>query len=137
MIVESPSVAGPLAAAIAERVAGVGAEDRPPYPLEAVADGLLDLGGEYSNTVLAENVIAAVEASLDQGETHYTARPGLPALALAVARKLEREQGLVLDPATEVIISTGGRESLFVGEAAHGCAVAHSPVPACSRRSSW
>jgi aminotransferase len=63
---------------------------------------------------LPEQVMAAVEASLDRGETHYTTRPGLTALARAVAQKLEREQGVTLDPSLGVIISTGGRESLFV-----------------------
>ncbi len=76
-------------------------------------DGILDLSGEYDGGSLPEHVMAAVEASLDAGETHYTTRPGLPALAQAVAHKLNQEQGLNLDPSLQVIISTGGRESLF------------------------
>lgn len=61
-------------------------------------NGVLDLSCEYEGAPLPEQVMAAVEASLDQGETHYTTRPGLPALARAIAQKLEREQGLTLDP---------------------------------------
>ena len=76
-------------------------------------NGVLDLSREYEGAPLPEHVMAAVEDSLDQGETHYTTRPGLPALARAVAQKLEREQGVTLDPSLGVIISTGGRESLF------------------------
>lgn len=76
-------------------------------------DEILDLSSEYDGGILPEHVIAAVEDSLDQGETHYTTRPGLPALARAVAQKLNREQGLGVDPALGVIISTGGREGLF------------------------
>jgi aminotransferase len=82
--------------------------------LNASEDGILDLSREYAGAPLPENVMAAVEASLDRGETHYTTRPGLPALARAIAEKLEREQGVTLDPSLGVIISTGGREGLFV-----------------------
>jgi aspartate/methionine/tyrosine aminotransferase len=81
--------------------------------LNLTEDGVLDLSGEYDGGPLPEHVVAAVEASLDRGETHYTTRPGLPALAQAVAKKLGREQGLDLDPSLGVVISTGGRESLF------------------------
>ena len=82
--------------------------------LKPFEDGVLDLSREYAGAPLPESVMAAVEASLDRGETHYTTRPGLPALARAIAEKLEREQGVILDPSLGVIISTGGRESLFV-----------------------
>lgn len=77
-------------------------------------DGVLDLSREYAGAPLPEHVMAAVEASLDRGETHYTTRPGLPALARAIVEKLEREQSVTLDPSLGVIVSTGGRESLFV-----------------------
>ena len=99
---------GPMAAAVAKRL--------PPLEEELLSfseDGILDLSREYAGASLPEHVMAAVEASLVRGETHYTTRPGLPALARAVAQKLEREQGLTLDPSLGVIISTGGRESLF------------------------
>jgi aminotransferase len=82
--------------------------------LKPSEDGILDLSREYAGAPLPENVMAAVEASLDRGETHYTTRPGLPALARAIAEKLGREQGVTVDPALGVVISTGGRESLFV-----------------------
>jgi aspartate/methionine/tyrosine aminotransferase len=82
--------------------------------LKPSEDGVLDLSREYAGAPLPENVMAAVEASLDRGETHYMTRPGLPALARAIAEKLEREQGVTLDPSLGVIVSTGGRESLFV-----------------------
>jgi len=99
----------PMAAAIAGRLS-------PPHEglLNLAEDGVLDLSSEYAGAPLPDNIMAAVEASLDRGETHYTTRPGLPDLVRAVAQKLEREQGLALDPSQGIIISTGGRESLFV-----------------------
>ena len=105
---------GPMAAAIAERATSWPASDPKEGVLQVSTGAVLDLSREYGAGVLPENVIRAVEISLDQGETHYTTRPGLPALAKAVARKLADEQGLTVDPATEVVISCGGREGMFV-----------------------
>lgn len=111
---ETMSSSGPMAAAIAERARGWQVSDPPLGSFQVSIGTVLDLSCEYGTGVLPENVIRAVEISLDQGQTHYTTRPGLPALAKAVACKLANEQGLALDPATEVVISCGGREGMFV-----------------------
>jgi len=105
IIVQADS--GSMAAAIAQRM-------KQGRSLEPDSTTILDLSGDYGLGVLPEHVIRAVEQSLDEGETHYTTRPGLPALAEAVAQKLVSEQALTLDPATEVVISCGGREGMFV-----------------------
>lgn len=105
----------PMVAAIAGRAERWRLMEPSPEWLQQVSfETTLDLSAEYDIGVVPENVIQAVETALDEGETHYTERPGLQALREAVAHKLASEQGLALNPATDVIISCGGRESMFV-----------------------
>lgn len=104
-----------MVTAIARRVEGLGLTDRQvAQPSIIDIETPLDLSGDYGDAVLPENVSRAVETSLDEGETHYTVRPGLPALARAVAQKLAREQDFVVDPVAEVAITCGGREGMFI-----------------------
>lgn len=106
---------GPMAAAIARRIERQPLTDSSLGWLKEIGSGVtLDLAGEYGVGVLPENVIQAVEKALDVGETHYTDRPGLPALRQAVAQKLAGEQGFTVDPVTEVIISCGGQEGMYL-----------------------
>jgi aminotransferase len=105
----------PMAAALARRVIDRHVSlPQQAQPGQSGFDGILDLSADYGSGVLPLNVIRAVMHSLDEGETHYTTRSGLPALAQAVARKLQREQGFIVDPATEVVISCGGQEAVFI-----------------------
>lgn len=54
---------------------------------------------------------AAIDA-LQKGQTKYTAATGLPALKKAIAKKFERDNGLVYDPA-QVVVSCGAKHSLY------------------------
>lgn len=54
---------------------------------------------------------AACRAIAD-GQTKYTPAKGLPALCRAIAEKLRVRNGLDYDPATEIIVSAGGKQSL-------------------------
>lgn len=61
-----------------------------------------------------EHIVAAAKRALDEGYTHYTPWLGLPALRRAIASKLERENGLVVDPDSEILVTTGAQEAVFV-----------------------
>ena len=92
----------PMTAALARRVADrLEPQPSPGHLGQLGTDGILDLSTEYGPGALPRNVIRAVIQSLDEGETHYTTRSGLPALVQAVAHKLKAEQGFTVDPATE------------------------------------
>ncbi|NLE77484.1 MAG: aminotransferase class I/II-fold pyridoxal phosphate-dependent enzyme [Chloroflexi bacterium] len=107
---------GPMASAIAQRAERWRVvEPASGWPREMRFEHTIDLSGDSGDPVLPENVLAAVEASLDQGETHYTDRPGVPALRKAVAAKLAALQGVTVDAGSGVVISNGGREGVFVG----------------------
>ena len=104
-----------MAAAIAERAGRWRLVDpQSGWSQETIFETTLDLSDDYGDVVLPENVITAVEEALDRGETHYTNRAGVPALREAVARKLSGEQSFNVDPTTEVVITCGGREGMFL-----------------------
>ncbi len=52
--------------------------------------------------------------SLERGETHYTANAGIIELRKTLAAHLERMYQVSYDPATEVIITVGGSEALYI-----------------------
>jgi len=54
---------------------------------------------------------AAIEA-INSGFTKYTAVDGIPALKAAVAKKLERDNGLIYKP-NQIIVNNGAKHSLF------------------------
>jgi aminotransferase len=74
----------------------------------------IDLSGDWLDLPSAPAVRAAAKDALDAGATHYTTRPGLNPLREAIAAKLLHENAVELDPHTEVLVTCGGREALFV-----------------------
>ena len=75
---------------------------------------VIDLGRGDLAQRTAPHIIAAVADALDRGETHYTARPGIAPLRHALAERLTAESGIAYDPQSEILISSGGQEGLFV-----------------------
>ncbi len=60
------------------------------------------------------NIIQAAKDALDDGYTHYTSSAGILELREAIARKLARENGMTVDPATQVVVTTGATAALFL-----------------------
>ena len=97
---------------VAERARGWLADDAPAAIMPALP--VIDLGkGELAQRT-APHIIAAVADALDRGETHYTARPGIAPLRHALAERLTAESSVAYDPRSEILISSGGQEGLFV-----------------------
>jgi aminotransferase len=61
-----------------------------------------------------QHAIDAVVEFLRSGTVYYTFHDGTPELREAIARKLARENGLQYDPATEIIVTAGAQEAMFV-----------------------
>jgi len=80
----------------------------------AGADVVIMGAGEPDFDTPAHIKAAALKA-LEAGETKY-AKPasGIPALKQAVARKLQRENGLTYDPASQTLVTVGGKEALWL-----------------------
>lgn len=60
------------------------------------------------------HIVAAGRDALARGATRYTPLRGLPELREAVADKLRRDNAIAVDPETEVVITTGTQEAVFV-----------------------
>src|SRR4030067_1908493 len=56
----------------------------------------------------------AAKRALDEGKVHYTSNYGIPELRRAIAKKLKEDNGLSFDPSTEIIITVGANEAVFM-----------------------
>jgi aminotransferase len=59
------------------------------------------------------HIIQAAKQALDQQHTHYTPVRGLLELRQAIAQKLAQENGFEVDPAKEIIVTSGAQEAIF------------------------
>jgi aminotransferase len=69
--------------------------------------------GEPDFTTPSHILDAAVEA-MKKGFTHYTEINGMLELREAMAEKLETENGIDADPRTEVTVTSGSQEAMFI-----------------------
>ena len=84
---------------------------------------MLDLSAGMENIVHMEqgepsfstptHILAAAQAAMDDGYTHYTAVSGTRELRQGIAEKLEKENGINVDPQTEVTVTSGSQEAMF------------------------
>jgi aminotransferase len=56
----------------------------------------------------------AAKRALDKGMTHYTPVKGLHELREEIAKKLRKQNGINCDPDTELIVTNGSSEALFI-----------------------
>jgi len=108
------------------------------FDIAATMDDVISLGiGEPDFDTPAAIVRAGVD-SLGAGETHYTSNSGILELRVALAEHLERLYGVRYDPETELLITVGVSEALYLALAAtveHGdevvvpepCFVSYNP----------
>lgn len=100
---------------LAQRVAGLKPSGiRKFFDIVATMKEVISLGiGEPDFTTPAPIIQAGIR-SLQAGETHYTSNAGLLALREAVAARLESLYRIAYDPASEVIITVGVSEALYL-----------------------
>jgi aminotransferase len=82
-----------------------------------LAAGLTDviaLGRGDPDFATPDHIIAAAKSALDHGATHYTHPAGDLALRQAIADHLSAATGLVYDPATEVVVTLGAQEAVYL-----------------------
>lgn len=58
------------------------------------------------------HIIQAAKDALDKGYTKYVAAAGLPALKKSIAKKLEKDNGLVYSP-SQIIVTNGGKHAIY------------------------
>ena len=61
-----------------------------------------------------DHIKEACKNAIDRGQVHYTSNYGIPELRKAVAQKLLLENNINYDPETELIITSGVTEAIFM-----------------------
>lgn len=63
-------------------------------------------------------IVDAGVRSLQNGDTHYTSNAGILELRQAISAHLERLYGVHYDPVTEIVVTVGGSEALYLSTTA-------------------
>ncbi len=88
------------------------------FDIAATMDDVISLGIGEPDFDTPPAIIQAGIDSLHGGETHYTSNSGIRELRAALAEHLERLYGLRYDPETELLITVGVSEALYLALAA-------------------
>ena len=78
----------------------------------AAQHGAINLGQGFPDTEGPADVVQAAADALRDGRNQYPPLCGVPELRDAVARANERFYGLRIDPATEVVVTSGATEAI-------------------------
>jgi N-succinyldiaminopimelate aminotransferase len=81
----------------------------------AVVTGSVNLGQGFPDTDGPQGMLDEHARGLHAGLNQYPPGPGVPALREAVARHQQQHYGLVLDPATQVLVTVGATEAIAAG----------------------
>jgi aminotransferase len=108
------------------------------FDIAATMDDVISLGIGEPDFATPAAITRAGVTSLEGGETHYTSNSGILELRVALADHLERLYGVQYNPETELLITVGVSEALYLALAAtvdHGdqvlvpepCFVSYNP----------
>jgi len=61
-----------------------------------------------------EHILEAAKDAAEKGFTHYTEMDGTLELRQAIAEKLEKENDIGADPRTEITVTSGSQEAMFI-----------------------
>ena len=84
----------------------------------AAEHGAINLGQGFPDTEGPAEVVEAAARFLGDGRNQYAPLAGMPELRAAVAAANRRFHGIAVDPLTEVVVTSGATEALFVALAA-------------------
>jgi aspartate/methionine/tyrosine aminotransferase len=82
-------------------------------PTAARPPGLITLSDGTPDFPTPPHIVAAGRQALADGRTTYTAWAGILPLREAIAEKLHRENGIKVDPATEIVVTAGAQAGLM------------------------
>ncbi|MBN1316575.1 MAG: aminotransferase class I/II-fold pyridoxal phosphate-dependent enzyme [Anaerolineales bacterium] len=84
------------------------------FDIAATMDDVISLGIGEPDFDSPEQIIRAGAQSLNRGETHYTSNSGIEELRVAIAEDLEQRYGPRYDPDSEILITVGVSEALYL-----------------------
>jgi aminotransferase len=76
--------------------------------------GTINLGIGEPDFIPPGYVLEAAKRSLNEGKTHYTPSNGIPELRESLAKKYTRDFGLFYNPETEILVTVGATEAVFL-----------------------
>ena len=88
------------------------------FDIAATMDDVISLGIGEPDFATPAAVVKAGIRSLEEGETHYTSNSGIMALRVALSDHLEGLYDVRYDPETELLITVGVSEALYLALAA-------------------
>lgn len=81
--------------------------------LKAEGIDVIDLGGGDPDFITPAHIREAAIAAMNSGDTHYAPSAGTPALLDAIAAKLQNDNGITVNPRTDIIVTPGGKSAIF------------------------
>jgi aminotransferase len=100
---------------LATRVAGLKPSGiRKFFDIVATMDDVISLGIGEPDFVTPPDILQAGVQALQRGETHYTSNAGILALREALATHLKKLYRVAYDPVTEIVITVGVSEALYL-----------------------
>ncbi|MDB5058061.1 MAG: pyridoxal phosphate-dependent aminotransferase, partial [Chloroflexi bacterium] len=104
-----------ISAAQASKVSDEGTRRR--YDLMDMArriPDVIELGRGDPDLATPAHIVAAAKEAIDRGVAEISDPSGLPELRRAIAEKLDRDNGVTVDPKDGVVVTSGGQEALFL-----------------------
>jgi aminotransferase len=84
------------------------------FDIAATMDDVISLGVGEPDFVTPQRILRAGITSLEQGHTHYTSNSGTIELREAIARYLNRLYHIEYDPESEILVTVGVSEALYL-----------------------
>ncbi len=84
------------------------------FDIVATMKDVISLGIGEPDFVTPEPITRAGLESLHRGETHYTSNSGLLELRQSLAAHLQRRYGVSYDPGSEIVVTVGVSEALYL-----------------------
>ncbi len=84
------------------------------FDIVATMKDVISLGIGEPDFVTPEPIVQAGIRSLQAGDTHYTSNHGVLALRQELSNYLQNKYGVYYDPATELVITVGVSEALYL-----------------------
>jgi len=85
------------------------------FDLAQGIEGVISLGIGEPDFDTPEHIKEYAKEALDKGLTHYGPNAGIKELREAVAEKLKKDNGIEVDPKSQIIITVGGNQGLLMG----------------------
>ncbi|MEE8392109.1 MAG: aminotransferase class I/II-fold pyridoxal phosphate-dependent enzyme, partial [Anaerolineae bacterium] len=88
------------------------------FDIAATMDDVISLGIGEPDFVTPEPIVQAGIEALKRGETHYSSNSGMMELRRALAEHLDHKYGQTYNPASEILVTVGVSEALYLALAA-------------------